>query len=196
MRNLLLGTLFRECPYAVPLFPLRDTRESDQEFLEFGLAYKRGMDGALESESDYKLRQVDYMTWFAALLRAGERASEFYRREGKAPAKVTDAADATAWSTAVTSENRAIGIDWAWVWLARMLNIKPRRISLAMLEAFLQIAGHDVRRAYPRQFPKLVDFFASAYSKHLPTGDPDVKSRLHDLLVTEKCANPPKGADY
>ena len=78
-----------------------------------------------------------------------------------------------------------------------MLNTKPRRISLVLLEAFLQITGHDLAKAYPRQFTKIVDYFATHYIKLLPdTKDADAKSRLHTLLVVDKCNQPPKGAKY
>ena len=68
MRDLMLGQLFRACPYAAPIFPLRDTRESDAEYLEHALSYRRGLDGQLETEADYKLRQVDYITLYAAIV--------------------------------------------------------------------------------------------------------------------------------
>ena len=78
-----------------------------------------------------------------------------------------------------------------------MLNTPPRRISLVLLEAFLQIVGHDLARAYPRQFAKLIDYFAKVFVPLLPKGeDIDALSRLQTLLVDEKCSKPPKGANY
>jgi hypothetical protein len=187
LRDLLLGFLFLECPYAAPIFPLRDTRESDEEFLEHGLHYRRGLDGALETESDYKLRQIDYIVLFAAICRAGD--SERF-------ADSAAVVDARAWSKSA-AQQKSVGIAWAWVWLARMLNSKPRRISLVLLESFLQICGHDLARAYPRQFAKMIQYFATQYAPLLPKDvDTDAKSRLQSLLVDEKCVRPPVGANY
>jgi hypothetical protein len=186
VRDLLFGFLFLECPYAAPLFPLRDTRENDDEYLEHGLHYRRGLDGALESESDYKLRQIDYIVLFAAICRAGD-AERFGDQS---------LADARAWSVSA-AQQKSVGIAWAWVWLARMLNSKPRRISLVLLEAFLQICGHDLALTYPRQFSKMIHYFATQYAPLLPKDqDTDAKSRLQSLLVEQKCAQPPTGANY
>lgn len=187
LRDLLLGFLFLECPYAAPIFPLRDKRESDEEYLEHGLHYRRGLDGALETESDYKLRQIDYIVLFAAICRAGD-AERF--------ADAAAVVDARAWSTSA-AQQKSVGIAWAWVWLARMLNSKPRRVSLVLLESFLQICGHDLARAYPRQFGKMIQYFATQYAPLLPKDvDTDAKSRLQSLLVDEKCVRPPVGANY
>ena len=187
LRDLVLGYLFLDCPYAAPVFPLRDTRESDDEYREHGLAYRRGLDGALESEADYKLRQVDFIVLFAALVRAGDAERH---------ASEAELASAKAWSDA-SAKPKSVGIAWAWVWLSRMLNTKPRRVSLVLLEAFLQICGHDMARTYPRQFPKLIQYFATQYAALLERNvDVDAKSRLHSLLVEEKCARPPQGAHY
>ena len=104
MRDLIFGTLFLVCPYAAPIFPLREKTEDNEAFLEKALIYRwdfllyfnfhkvnlnyfafsypyinrRGVDGSLESEHDYKLRQIDYITFFAALLRSGEMATQAY----------------------------------------------------------------------------------------------------------------------
>jgi hypothetical protein len=187
LRDLVLGYLFLDCPYAAPVFPLRDTRESDDEYREHGLAYRRGLGGELESEADYKLRQVDFIVLFAALVRAGDAERH---------ASEAELASAKAWSDA-SAKPKSVGIAWAWVWLSRMLNTKPRRVSLVLLEAFLQICGHDLARTYPRQFPKLIQYFATQYAALLERNvDVDAKSRLHSLLVEEKCARPPQGAHY
>lgn len=48
------------------------------------------------------------------------------------------------------------GIDKAWGWMARILNMKPRRITATLLEKFLQVAGHSLAANYRRQFLKML----------------------------------------
>lgn len=63
-------------------------------------------------------------------------------------------------------------------------------------QAFLQICGHDLAKTYPKQFGKMIDYFARIYVPQLDKTDVDALSRLQTLLVDERCRNPPAGADY
>jgi nucleoporin GLE1 len=80
------------------------------------------------------------------------------------------------------------GMEAAWRWLARVLNMTPRRVTAVMLLAFLEVGARPLQRAFPRQFPKLVRFVRGRYVPAMlerkekpPT---DIMSRLQTLLAS------------
>ena len=56
-----------------------------------------------------------------------------------------------------------LGAKFAWAWLARTLNQKPRPITATILLAFLKPTAHVLGPAYPQQFPKLLRFVQGPY---------------------------------
>lgn len=85
-----------------------------------------------------------------------------------------------------------------WKWLARLLNIKPQKITPTILLTFLevrkfvysitltyrqQVAGPKLFRTYRRQFLKLLVYIRDVVSRQLPT-DPAL-TRL--LLFLDDC---------
>ena len=48
------------------------------------------------------------------------------------------------------------GIENGWTWLARILNIRPRKITPLLIYAFLNVAGHKIVQQYKDQAVKLV----------------------------------------
>ena len=56
-----------------------------------------------------------------------------------------------------------LGAKFAWAWLARTLNQRPRPITATLLLAFLKPTAHLLGAAYPKQFPKLLRFVKESY---------------------------------
>jgi hypothetical protein len=48
------------------------------------------------------------------------------------------------------------GIDKGWTWLARFVNLPPHPATATCLLTFLEIAGHALLSAYPRQTKKIL----------------------------------------
>ena len=79
------------------------------------------------------------------------------------------------------------GIEHAWTWLGRMVNVKPRPdITATVLHEFMAVAGHSLSAAYRRQFTKLIQAAFTDYLPHVaavstsPASGP--VSRLESLL--------------
>lgn len=102
------------------------------------------------------------------------------------------------------------GISYAWKWFARMLNMKPREITVVMILAFLQVelrmefiydmwqvAGHRLLMTYGRQFVKVIAFIKEDLLKRLPNKPtaPEVE-RIKAFISDFEKSNtipPPKG---
>jgi hypothetical protein len=54
-----------------------------------------------------------------------------------------------------TDMPNSIGLEDGWTWLARLLNLKPTKITIIVLERFLKIAGPQLQLRYKSQFKKL-----------------------------------------
>ncbi len=104
-----------------------------------------------------------------------------------------------------TGKSHPFGLENAWVWIARLLNAPPRRITPTLVHKFLTVASHALLRQYGRQFVKVLDVISKQVlprieaqpNKHVPS-----LSRLQ-LLMTEfvstRGANllaPPEGRNF
>ncbi|KAJ3119848.1 hypothetical protein HK100_000132 [Physocladia obscura] len=67
--------------------------------------------------------------------------------------------------TQTNSNKKVYDIEFGWQWLARILNMKPRKITPQLICSFLQIAGHEILRTFKRQAKKLFDYI---YREVLP----------------------------
>ncbi|KJE90568.1 hypothetical protein CAOG_08555 [Capsaspora owczarzaki ATCC 30864] len=75
-----------------------------------------------------------------------------------------------------------VGIDVGWRWVARTLNMRPRKVTPSVLLAFLSVAGHSLHKTYKKQFAKLLQFVASDYSARMPDGCEGAVARLRVFL--------------
>ncbi|KAJ3299748.1 Nuclear pore complex nucleoporin component [Borealophlyctis nickersoniae] len=55
------------------------------------------------------------------------------------------------------------GMQHGWTWLARILNLKPRRITPLLVFRFLEIAGHELLKDYGAQARKIIQFIMGEY---------------------------------
>jgi nucleoporin GLE1 len=60
------------------------------------------------------------------------------------------------------------GIGNAWSWLARILNLKPKRITAQLVLSFLQVAGYRLLQVYNRQFRKMLLLIKEEVLQRLP----------------------------
>eukprot|EP01132_Coremiostelium_polycephalum_P006008 gene6008-7484_t len=87
--------------------------------------------------------------------------------------------------TQTPSAQNTFGIDQAWKWISRLVNMKPKRITSFLLVSFLQVAGHELLRTYKQQFAKILYLIASPpFFDALPekSGCQASKERLKSIL--------------
>jgi nucleoporin GLE1 len=90
------------------------------------------------------------------------------------------------------------GLQFAWAYIARLLNsLPPTRITAAALDAFLKVSGYRLAAAYRRQFAKLLEAIQRDFLKELEEhADPDARAvctRLRTYLQTRQYMSPPEG---
>eukprot|EP00871_Galdieria_phlegrea_P002767 jgi/Galph1/3491/GphlegSOOS_G2138.1 len=89
------------------------------------------------------------------------------------------------------------GLESAWTWLARVLNMKPRRFTAFILISFLDIAGYALWRKYSKQFDKMLRLIHDYVLPHLPkTTSPGPTARLQSYIVdyfTNRTIKEPQG---
>jgi hypothetical protein len=80
-------------------------------------------------------------------------------------------------------QNSDWGIGMGWTWLARLLNMKPRKITPQLIHAFLTIAGHQFIQKYNLQGKKMMKFLR-VYNTTMPADAISGSTRLSLLLDT------------
>lgn len=75
-------------------------------------------------------------------------------------------------------------MDEAWKWLARLLNLTPRRITATLLITFLEVTGDALLKTYGRQARKLFLFILQGYIPMLPKESVAHTTRLKTWLET------------
>lgn len=73
-------------------------------------------------------------------------------------------------------------VEYAWVWLASLLNEQPHQQSSAILGSFLEISAVALQQRYGRQFRKILLLLRDDYFKLLPPSSISSNTRLQ-LLV-------------
>jgi nucleoporin GLE1 len=155
LMDLLIGQLYNICPYAVPYYLPRPQGMSDQDYAITVLKYKKKPNNpeGRETIEEYYERMSGMIYLYSAMM-----------------------------ITPVTDGNHPFGIEHAWRWLARVLNLKPRRITPVLLLAFLEHTSYFLAAKYGRQFSKLLLFIRDDYLRRLPTGTTASKTRLELFL--------------
>eukprot|EP01119_Soliformovum_irregulare_P005746 TRINITY_DN1749_c0_g1_i4.p1 TRINITY_DN1749_c0_g1~~TRINITY_DN1749_c0_g1_i4.p1 ORF type:complete len:441 (+),score=127.25 TRINITY_DN1749_c0_g1_i4:244-1566(+) len=93
------------------------------------------------------------------------------------------------------------GIEKGWAWLARILNMKPQKMSASMLYSFLDVAGYRLSQQYGHQFQKLMLFIMEEYFPMLMQADSPKPQTDRVKLFLEKYQQSgaqfqvPKGSD-
>eukprot|EP00743_Colponemidia_sp_Colp-15_P008173 GILK01008864.1.p1 GENE.GILK01008864.1~~GILK01008864.1.p1 ORF type:complete len:641 (-),score=138.38 GILK01008864.1:60-1949(-) len=138
--ELVLAYLNKACPFTVPYFPAKAANETDDD-LRVKWGYLRKEDGSLEAEDDFIGRMEGFMALFAAIPQCPVTVGRNFM---------------------AASVPHPFGIDQAWLWLARLLNQKIRRLTCMFLYVFLDIAGFSLCQSYPNQMKKVFILLAQS----------------------------------
>lgn len=76
-----------------------------------------------------------------------------------------------------------VGVEQGWSWLSRTCNVPPRRITPALIYAFLNVAGEAMLEAYPRQMRKLLELILNELLPQVPE-----KEMREDIDIREGSA--------
>lgn len=78
--------------------------------------------------------------------------------------------------------NNPHGLDHAWSWIARLLNMPPTIYTSTFLLLFLKVVGPKLQQKYKRQFVKLIKFIREVYFNQLPSSSTASNTRLELFL--------------
>lgn len=70
------------------------------------------------------------------------------------------------------------GISFGWTWIARLLNMKPRKITPSLMHTFFEIAGNALMSEYKEQGFGIVKFVCEVYLNMIPEKAIAAKTRL------------------
>ncbi|CAG2110535.1 unnamed protein product [Medioppia subpectinata] len=138
--KIFMAQMHDKCPYLVPYYPKRDTEDNADNESKYMIAcgYTIAKDGTLEPEDAFLNRMRAMIKLYSAVIQSN------------------------------VDDNHPHGLMFAWIWIARTLNLKPRpAITAAVLDSFLGICSHKLYRYYGKQFVKIIDFISNDYMKRI-----------------------------
>jgi len=132
--KLFLAQLFRNCPYAVPYYPMKSSNQDETEYM-VTCGYQLNSEGLIsETEEIYLERMYAMIQLYAAIIQCN------------------------------MSQGHPRDLQYGWNWLGRVLNDTPKpRITAIMLDAFLSVSTHKLLRCYGEQFKKMFQLIANTY---------------------------------
>jgi len=174
--NLFLGLLQSKCPFIVPRTILKTAGFSELQHKRL-CGYNCKNDGSVEDQDQYLKRMSGFVRIYAAILQSPLPPGAMQHPHG---------------------------IEEAWKWLTRFLNLKPEpEITATVLYDFLAVVSHKMNEVYGKQFDKLMyalchDYFPKIKEVELATdskksiGGPLVRLEkfLKDCLVIKPIAKP------
>ncbi|XP_043472198.1 nucleoporin GLE1 [Leptopilina heterotoma] len=174
--ELLLANFRVKCPFIVPTFFPRLTGQTDMEYYK-SLGYKYSDDGTVEDHLKFLKRITGLMRLYSSIIVTRQRQG--------------------------VTQHHPHGLQFAWRWLAAMLNNEPQTqfsdIYATLIVVILEVTGHYLWTAYPKQFPKMLSLMITDYypiiSKIRGINDGPL-DRLEEFLkqcLTTKTIPPPKG---
>nr|XP_022289826.1 uncharacterized protein LOC111101588 isoform X3 [Crassostrea virginica]XP_022289828.1 uncharacterized protein LOC111101588 isoform X4 [Crassostrea virginica] len=161
IKDLLLGHFHSLCPYTVPYQTPRLDQQSTEDYYK-SLGYKQDSDGNLETQEKFLRRMSGIMRLFASLM-----VSLPPQRLSAHP----------------------FGIENAWLWLSRVVNIRTHPdITATMVIDLLEVTGHALHREYRKQFLKMLLVLFHEYVPKLKlaasSGGGEAVYRLEALIKT------------
>ncbi|XP_038054788.1 nucleoporin GLE1-like [Patiria miniata] len=172
--DLMLAHFYLKCPFLVPYHITKSQEQSNQDYYK-SLGYNYESDGTIEKQDKYLRRMSGFMRLYAAIMITQPMPN--------------------------ARKVHPYGIDHAWKWLARLLNVEPQPdITATMLFDFLEVCGHDLAASYHRQFFKLLQVLYRNYFPKIESVTPKgsggpvmrLKTFLEMVTKTQRIA-PPKG---
>uniref|UniRef100_A0A0B6Y9Z6 mRNA export factor GLE1 n=1 Tax=Arion vulgaris TaxID=1028688 RepID=A0A0B6Y9Z6_9EUPU len=137
--ELFLAHLQSLCPYVLPMYPTRQTGQSSLDYHK-SLGYKVSEDGTIEEQDKFLRRMSGLMRLYCSCMVA------------HLPPGV--------------SSPHPHGLDNAWKWLARTMNLEPHPdVTAALIHDVLSVTGHSLFKEYRIQFAKLLYL---VYKNYIP----------------------------
>ncbi|KAG7208900.1 hypothetical protein KM043_015081 [Ampulex compressa] len=138
--DLLLAHFYNVCPFTVPVFIPKTEGQSNEDYYR-SMGYKYADDGTVEKQDKFLKRMSGLMRLYASLTITTQRRG--------------------------VNKGHPYGLQNAWRWLAAVLNIEPRAdvtdICATLVLDMLEVAGHALWVAYPKQFYKLLILLMEQY---------------------------------
>ncbi|XP_011138602.1 nucleoporin GLE1 [Harpegnathos saltator] len=138
--ELVLAHLHEACPFAVPIFPLQQDGQSNEDYYK-SLGCKYSEDGSFEKQDKYLKRMSGLMRLYISITVTSQRKG--------------------------VTKTHPHGLQYAWRWLAAVLNIEPRAdtcdLCATLILDMLEVAGNVLWTAYPNQFHKLLILLTEQY---------------------------------
>ncbi|KAI8150175.1 GLE1-like protein-domain-containing protein [Fennellomyces sp. T-0311] len=131
----LLARLYKRCPYLIPEY--HDDPSLSIEEIQKRQRYEYLDDEKKEFQTIdmHYLYQYAYVMFYAALVQMTQQLG--------------------------SDPQNPHGIEYGWLWLARICNVPPRAITPGLIHGFLQIAGRSLLQNYPRQAVKVYQLILS-----------------------------------
>ncbi|XP_058793400.1 mRNA export factor Gle1 [Phymastichus coffea] len=174
--DLLLAFFRTKCPFFIPLLLHPEPNQSEEIYIKL-IGWKCTEDGELEKPEQYWKRIGGMMYLYASIIVTKQRQS--------------------------VNKPHPHGLAHAWRWLAATLNIEPTcdtaDIFATLIFTMLEVAGNDLWKTYPNQFPKVLLVLKNVYFQKLNNFDSVVKApviRLGELIesaLKNSHIPPPKG---
>nr|XP_033325449.1 nucleoporin GLE1 [Megalopta genalis] len=144
--DLLLSHFHDTCPYIVPVFLPEMEGQSNEDYYKL-MGYKYAKDGTVEKQDKFLKRMSGLMRLYASITITSQRKG--------------------------INKTNPHGLQYAWRWLAAVLNIEPRTeiadLCATLLLDMLEVAGNALWTAYPRQFYKLLILLSDEYHSRIQT---------------------------
>lgn len=160
IKDLLLAHFQLMCPYTVPYHIPRQEGQSTKD-VHIARGYKYDSDGNVEKQDKFLKRMSGIMRLYASLM-----VSYPPRRQSEHP----------------------FGIENAWLWLSRVMNIQPLPdITATMVFDLLEVTGHALYKEYRKQFLKMLHILIREFLPKLKSvassGGGGPVSRLEALIM-------------
>ncbi|XP_076646224.1 gle1 RNA export mediator [Halictus rubicundus] len=144
--DFLLSHFHNACPYIVPVFLPKMEGQSNEDYYK-SMGYKYAEDGTVEKHDKFLKRMSGLMRLYASITITSQRKG--------------------------VNKTNPHGLQYAWRWLAAVLNIEPRTeivdLCATLLLDMLEVAGNALWTAYPRQFHKLLILLSDEYYSRVQT---------------------------
>lgn len=150
VKNVFMALLITRCPYIIPRYPPRLPGQSDRDH-RASLGYRLLGTGELEAEAAYTERMAGLVVLYAAVIQG-----QPFKKAAKNP----------------------FDLDFAWIWLAALLNMKPRAITPYVVASFLETAGYRMSLKYGANFQGLMGFVMHTFLPMIPSASIGAKTRL------------------
>lgn len=150
VKNIFMALLITRCPYIIPRYPPRLPGQSDRDH-RASLGYRLLGTGELEAEAAYTERMAGLVVLYAAVIQG-----QPFKKAAKNP----------------------FDLDFAWIWLAALLNMKPRTITPYVVASFLETAGYRMSLKYGANFQGLMGFVMHTFLPMIPSASIGAKTRL------------------